>query len=587
MRPRRTALSLIATAATAAAAIPFLALAAPPYLLPDLVSSAPGAPTLQNYTYQAGCENGPGQSEVTSACKIYLTPGTSRLLLRFDGYIENRGDGPVDFFGNPSAGTMRQRAIGSSGGLEVLSDTRPSFKYSTTASGGSDGHDHWHLENAAQYGLFTSTTATAPARPALKVGFCFEDSREIEGLVPAPEFYTDAQVSGFCAQNVPGATSLNEGISKNWRDEYLKYLAYQWVDASDVTPGIYYVGGNVDPTNFIREKNETNNGWAINTTNAAVIPGYVAQASNPAAVAEGQPVTVPLTSTAYGTPGPVQYRIDSLPTKGTLRNGATTLAVGAIVGPGVTYVPNPGNGGLDSFQYSASDVSSIYPTDANYVPRAGAPRATATVTVGAAQASVGISNAQATLVAGGSMNLSATVTGVGGGVTWTVNGLAGGNASVGTITPAGVYTAPNVIPPAPVVIRATSQIRSSVFAEISVTIQKATATSTAPAPSSPPSQIGKFIKKPTFFIRKSGSSRIYVTTTKNTLAGKVSLAIFVKGKGKRVASCSSKQPAGQVVTCRLKVSNKYAGTPAKRKKLVVIASLKPKAGGPVLSIKSS
>jgi hypothetical protein len=31
-------------------------------------------------------------------------------------------------------------------------------------------------------------------------------------------------------------------------------------------------------------------------------------------------------------------------------------------------------------------------------------------------------------------------------LTWTVNGIAGGNAQIGTITPQGVYTAPAVVP---------------------------------------------------------------------------------------------------------------------------------------------
>ena len=38
-----------------------------------------------------------------------------------------------------------------------------------------DGHNHWHLKNAARYSLWNSDK-TAEVAPALKVGFCLIDS---------------------------------------------------------------------------------------------------------------------------------------------------------------------------------------------------------------------------------------------------------------------------------------------------------------------------------------------------------------------------------------------------------------------------
>jgi hypothetical protein len=56
-------------------------------------------------------------------------------------------------------------------------------------------------------------------------------------------------------------------------------------------------------------------------------------------------------------------------------------------------------------------------------------------------------------------------------VTWSVNGVAGGSATFGTITPSGVYTAPRILPsPASATITATSVADSSRSASATVTI---------------------------------------------------------------------------------------------------------------------
>ena len=47
-----------------------------------------------------------------------------------------------------------------------------------------DGHDHWHLKNAARYSLWNSDK-TAEVAPALKVGFCLIDSERIETHGPS------------------------------------------------------------------------------------------------------------------------------------------------------------------------------------------------------------------------------------------------------------------------------------------------------------------------------------------------------------------------------------------------------------------
>jgi len=84
---------------------------------------------------------------------------------------------------------------------------------------------------------------------------------------------------------------------------------------------------------------------------------------------------------------------------------------------------------------------------------------------------VSVSPASVELVTGASQQFTATVTGsTDTSVIWSVNGVAGGNATVGTISNSGVYTAPATVPSTPVLVRATSVADSTKSATASVTI---------------------------------------------------------------------------------------------------------------------
>lgn len=92
--------------------------------------------------------------------------------------------------------------------------------------------------------------------------------------------------------------------------------------------------------------------------------------------------------------------------------------------------------------------------------------------VGGATISVSISPATSTVPVGTTEQFLATVTGTSNiSVTWSVNGIAGGSTAVGTITTAGLYTAPNTAPsPNNVTVKATSQADPTKSASAVVTI---------------------------------------------------------------------------------------------------------------------
>ncbi len=90
-------------------------------------------------------------------------------------------------------------------------------------------------------------------------------------------------------------------------------------------------------------------------------------------------------------------------------------------------------------------------------------------------------------------------------VTWSVNGVVGGNQTVGFISSAGLYTAPNNVPtPATVTVTAVSQADASVTISVQVTIT-APATATAPLTVSPNPVIIPAGGQQTFSATVSGS----------------------------------------------------------------------------------
>jgi hypothetical protein len=444
VRTKRTAWWLAAALVVACASLLAAASAAgdPGDALPDLVSDAPSGEYAQTYADP---------------------DGTSRLLLRFNGYVHNDGTGAFEMRGTGNTGgvmsSVLQRVYGADGQTWRDVPSSGSIQFET-----GDGHLHFHLRAAMQYALFDPTKATIVA-PAMKVGFCLLDSQRVSGSADG----TYAQGT-FCERNNPGAASVAMGISPGWRDVYGSTLAFQWVDVSNLRPGSYWLAARSDPEGAILEASEANNGWAFKST-ASLVPGWVAQPVSVSAAASSV-TPVQLSALEYGAPGPVRYEIVTLP-----RNGTLDQQVGVpFDAPTVRYTPRAGFSGADTFVVAARDSTSEF-------PRTPA-RATVTVTVAGPSPSVSISGAPASLVVATGAQLTATVTGDAPDVTWGVDGVPGGNATVGTITPGGLYTAPAAVPPGGrVTIRASS---ARAAAEVAIAIEPAAPPQPAPAPATPP-----------------------------------------------------------------------------------------------------
>jgi len=85
---------------------------------------------------------------------------------------------------------------------------------------------------------------------------------------------------------------------------------------------------------------------------------------------------------------------------------------------------------------------------------------------------VTVTSSASTVLLGNQVQFTAQVTGTTNtAVTWSVNGVAGGNSTVGTISASGVYTAPGDLPnPAKISVSATSQADTSTSGSASITV---------------------------------------------------------------------------------------------------------------------
>ena len=96
--------------------------------------------------------------------------------------------------------------------------------------------------------------------------------------------------------------------------------------------------------------------------------------------------------------------------------------------------------------------------------------------------SVTVAPTTATVVSGGTAQFTATVTGDSSGVNWSVNGTAGGSATVGTVDTTGKFTAPTVTKATTATVTATSKADSTKSASATVTINPPAAAAVSVSP---------------------------------------------------------------------------------------------------------
>ena len=518
----------------------------------------------------------------------------THLLLRFNGYIHNKGPGAVDFRGNREAPNIEkskmeaiehrigkreplspeQEAELAKPAMEVTQrlfktnaeETNTNRSHVEEPSSGkliyssADGHNHWHLQEIARYSLWNSAK-TAEVAPAQKVGFCLDDSEKQhvdENIGPSAPVYSDKTGRKFCKEWEPQTIEVWEGISPGWRDKYESGLALQWVDISRVQPGSYQVRDEVNPLGYVQETEPSN----PPSFTAVTIPGYVARAKT-ATTGFQTPISITLESTAFSPKAGPEYKIAAGPSHGTL---------GSVSGGKVTYTPAAGFSGTDSFSYVAKETSNGFPVNPQ--------EATVTIEVGENPTSPGvqITSAPPSLLAGTSGTLEARPKNDAGGIEWSATGgavkseLLGGERAL--------LTAPAQAGPITVTARLADDKSVAASVKVEVTPQPAQ----EPAPGLPPVTTtgtggvqGQIISKAPALLARPEAMLVGMNvemSTKVGAAGRVRLSLY---RNKHLlGSCASSTPAGRTYTCKLKLSRGLL-----HDKLRVVATLR--TGGKLLA----
>jgi uncharacterized protein (DUF1800 family) len=211
-------------------------------------------------------------------------------------------------------------------------------------------------------------------------------------------------------------------------------------------------------------------------------------------VAPANPVAVSATSQADSTKratalvtvtsAPATVAVTINPTSATVNTGATRQFTATVTGSAntaVTWRVNNVTGGnstvgtiTNSGLYTAPSAVPAGAVTVSAVSQADTTRsasANISITAPPVAIAVSVSPATANLTTGATQQFTATVTGTANtAVIWRVNSINGGNATVGTITNSGLYTAPGAIPVGSITVSAVSQADNTKQATASVTV---------------------------------------------------------------------------------------------------------------------
>jgi hypothetical protein len=159
---------------------------------------------------------------------------------------------------------------------------------------------------------------------------------------------------------------------------------------------------------------------------------------------------------------------------------------------------------------------------------------------------VSVSPSSASVVLGATQQFTATVTNTTNlSVTWNVNGIAGGNSTVGTISTGGLYTAPQILPqPAGVTIQAISQADGTTSGSAQVTILGGSTVAVTIAPPSASVLLGAAQQ---FTATVSNAANQSVSWNVNGIVGGSALVGTISPTGLFTAPQILPQPASAVV----------------------------------------
>jgi Lysyl oxidase len=154
---------------------------------------------------------GPGSCEVAEGC---VGAAGNRRLLRFTAVTANQGADDLALGPTPADGVSNDVYVWS------------------------PCHHHHHVPGFEDYAIVGPAGVLVTGH---KQSYCLRDDQLERSGAPGH-----------------GYTCTDQGISAGWADVYASYLACQWVDVTDVPPGLYTLRVTVNPDGKFVETDTTN-----------------------------------------------------------------------------------------------------------------------------------------------------------------------------------------------------------------------------------------------------------------------------------------------------------------------------------------
>jgi hypothetical protein len=198
-----------------------------------------------------------------SAISLVVEQSNGRKSLRFSNAVWNAGPGVLELHGelDPDDEIIHVVQIVSREDGTLLERPAGEFEYHRE-------HQHVHWDAFAQYQIWSAQqdgNLVEMLASSDKVGYCL---RDIKPYVPPADTEEQLHLVGKSplAPSQPGFTSCywrRQGMSVGWYDIYYSYTSGQSLDISQLADGIYALLSTADPTQILRESDESNNSAVI------------------------------------------------------------------------------------------------------------------------------------------------------------------------------------------------------------------------------------------------------------------------------------------------------------------------------------
>jgi hypothetical protein len=177
---------------------------------------------------------------------VAVVPAHGRLLLTFGSAVDNRGPGELVVVGRRAGSVMRTWQL--VGRHRHPLSVRLRYVHSET-------HEHWHFPGFERYEL-RGLDGRLVGRDR-KTGFCLRDAYETRALNRKPVWTSE------CLRGRPDASSIREGISPGFGDDYVPEKEGQSIDVTGVPRGRYVLVHRANPDHVLHERTYANNAASV------------------------------------------------------------------------------------------------------------------------------------------------------------------------------------------------------------------------------------------------------------------------------------------------------------------------------------